>query len=96
MPFYDCGIELLLWVGLFGSKWSGIDIEDFNMRELRECVYGSFQHTLEKFNASDREDQIAGKSNVSKISNHLTNYLYQRDIYAISPPGNGQTFNTWN
>ncbi|KAM0142877.1 hypothetical protein ACHAO1_001115 [Botrytis cinerea] len=37
----------------------GIDIEDFNMRELRECVYGAFQHTLEKFNASDREDQIA-------------------------------------
>ncbi|TEY46813.1 hypothetical protein BOTCAL_0313g00040 [Botryotinia calthae] len=36
-----------------------IGIEDFDMRELRECVYCAFQRTLEEFYASDREDQIA-------------------------------------
>ncbi|KAF7900330.1 uncharacterized protein EAF01_007632 [Botrytis porri] len=36
-----------------------IVIEDFDMEELRDCVYCVFQHTLEDFYSSDKEEEIA-------------------------------------
>ncbi|TGO46675.1 hypothetical protein BCON_0312g00040 [Botryotinia convoluta] len=36
-----------------------IILENFDMGELSDCVYCVFQHTLEKFYSSDKEDEIA-------------------------------------
>lgn len=59
-----------------GEDEYDIVMENFDMGELTECVYCVFQHTLVNFFSSDNEEEIAGKSYVSGILNHITNYSY--------------------